>query len=453
MSNKENETEKLKGQATMKKTILVKKRLLIKYIVTYFIMIFCMVSLKVLSCYLPANSIKQNIARSVSKMQEEGLSPRMIYSQIPYDNATDAQVLSVCWSSVGEGQTNKLIAAIDNIEYSYPGDTDAVNWLCNLVQYASDGEALHVVRHWMGITVPLKILFIFFDYTQIRLVIMLILFGLSFEITRMVYNYDKYLSVAFFISLVAIDLASAFLTVNSYSMILLTFIALVYYLKHKNETMFDEKLFLFTIGGLTSYFDLMSAPVMTYLYSVIFMLILSKENKRCKQTFTFLVKTGISWLAGYIAVWIIQWGLSSIVLNENIFLNAVNEMSRMVDGKILEWLPEGKMERILAAIGLNKGVLLTSYLINDNFFIITLIMTGILFWMIRKDREKLYTYFMLLIVGIIPFGWFVVANNQSLIFYNLSFRILGGTVMVIVYFMCQCYGEIRKKYINYKRSK
>lgn len=236
-------------------------------------------------------------------------------------------------------------------------------------------------------------------------------------------------------------------------MILLTFIALVYYLKHKNETMFDEKLFLFTIGGLTSYFDLMSAPVMTYLYSVIFMLILSKENKRCKQTFTFLVKTGISWLAGYIAVWIIQWGLSSIVLNENIFLNAVNEMSRMVDGKILEWLPEGKMERILAAIGLNKGVLLTSYLINDNFFIITLIMTGILFWMIRKDREKLYTYFMLLIVGIIPFGWFVVANNQSLIFYNLSFRILGGTVMVIVYFMCQCYGEIRKKYINYKRSK
>lgn len=142
----------------MEKSVM-KKRLLSRYMIAYFIMIICMISLKIFSCCLPANPIRQNIARSAGKMQEEGISPRNIYSQIPYDNATDAEILSVCWSSVG--QKDKLIAAVDNIEYSFSGDTDAVSWLCNLVKNGQNGRVIHVVRHWMGITVPLKILFIF----------------------------------------------------------------------------------------------------------------------------------------------------------------------------------------------------------------------------------------------------------------------------------------------------
>lgn len=419
----------------------MKKCFLKKYIITYFIMCFCMVSLKFFSCCLPGTPIKRNIAGSVSKMQEEGLSPRIIYAQIPYDNATDAEVLSVCWSSLC--QKNKLIAAIDNVEYSYSNVADAISWLYNLVQNNSDGNAIHVVRHWMGITVPLKILFMFFDYTQIRLIIMMILFGLTFKIMKMAAAYDKYLSIGFFISIFAIDIASAYLTVNSYAVFLTTQITLIYYIKNKDNVTFNTGLFLFVVGGITSFLDLMSAPIMSYLYNVIFMFVLSKKQRDLKQSFVFLIKTGISWLSGYLSVWMMQWGLTSIVLKENIFMNAVNEMSRMVDGKILDWLPESKIDRIAAAIGLNKGLLLTSYFINNKLFILVCIFIGFLLWKIRKDRERINTYLMLMIVAMIPFGWFVFANNQSLIFYNLSFRIMGGTVMVFVYLVLQWFDEVK----------
>lgn len=274
---------------------------------------------------------------------------------------------------------------------------------------------------------------------------MIMLFGMSFEIMRMTYKYDKCLSVAFFISLFAIDILSAFLTVNSWSVVAVTLSALIYYIKKKDTATFDKGLFLFVLGGATCFLDLMSAPIMTYLYNVVFMLILSKDRVSLKQKCSFLIRTGVYWLTGYVSVWMVQWGLSSIVLHENIYLNAVTEMLRMVDGKILEWLPESKIDRIFAAIGLNKGLLLTSYFINFKLMMAVLMLIAVLFWAVRKDKEKLYTYSMLVIVGIIPFGWFVVANNQSLVFYNLSFRILGGTVMVAVYLLCQCYAEIREK--------
>lgn len=413
-----------------------------QYIVIYFVMVFIMLVLKVLSCCLPEEPIRFHIASSTEKMKEEGLVPNTLYHSIPYDNATDAQVLSVCWLSVGK--KSKLLAGVDDVQWGYPNDKgNAVDWLYNVVNYVDGGQAFHVVRHWMGITVPLKILFIFFDYTQIRLIILVVLFCLTFRIMQAVYKDDKNLSIAFGISLIAIDITSAFLTVNSYSMMLLTLIALIYYLNHKELFFTGGGYAFFVIGGLTCYFDLMSSPIMTYLYVAIFLLILNRNIRNLKSCFAFFIKTGVNWLAGYIFTWLAEWGVSSIALRENVFKDALNEMFRMVDGRVVDWMPENEIEKILGAIQINVNMLLTEPFINQTILFLILGLVGILLWYVRKDAEKFYMYFSLIIVGVIPFGWFVAASNQSFIFGNISYRILGATVMVGVYLLLQCYDKAR----------
>ena len=74
------------------------------------------------------------------------------------------------------------------------------------------------------------------------------------------------------------------------------------------------------IGGLTAFFDLLTAPLVTYgIPMIVLILLRSKMNKyTLKQDIFQYIKLSIMWIASYSLTYLAKWVIASIILNENI---------------------------------------------------------------------------------------------------------------------------------------
>ena len=217
---------------------MLRKGKLYLFLILFVGMAFVAILGKWVSCFLPSNLIQNNIRNSVAILREEGLVIPPLYSgRVSYDNATDAQVLSVIYSSVNKNEP-VLMRAFANEQISWEETTNPITWLEKLVNYDFEGgvKSIYVVRHWMGITVPLKVLLCFFDYGSIRTMLMVAIFLLLINLATKIYQIDKKLALSFVISFIAIDVGNICLTVNSWaiSMISLGAVYGIIYFRKKN---------------------------------------------------------------------------------------------------------------------------------------------------------------------------------------------------------------------------
>ena len=202
------------------------------------------------------------------------------------------------------------------------------------------------------------------------------------------------------------------------------------------------ELYCFLFGGLTAYFDLMSAPIMSYLYIMLFVIYFGDFN--IKTLMKKIILSGIAWLGGYLGLWSINWLIISLVLKENVSADVLNEIFRMTHGLTLDWAPDNKWDLLKDTITLNWNQLIMADTIN-RFTIFVKAFLGILmiFWTAKSFSLKDVKIKLLgmMVIAVIPFGWFICANNQAFIFYNLSYRILGPTVMAIAFIALEGVGN------------
>ena len=103
--------------------------------------------------------------------------------------------------------------------------------------------------------------------------------------------------------------------------------------------MSNEKagLLFFIIGGLTSFFDLLTAPLVTLGLPAIVLLLLRKKINRSghfKDYVFILLCISLSWLVGYAIIWVSKWLLASIFLHENILQDGFREVIQRTGSQI-----------------------------------------------------------------------------------------------------------------------
>ena len=347
------------------------------------------------------------------------------------DNYTDTLMYA---TAIHPGSGNALRDALYNKRYEYQTDDMAQS----LNDYAHDvvsKESLRYecsyARYWHGYLIVLKPLLFFLNVSEIRLFFLL---TQTFLVTWLLFLIMQKYGIIY-----TIPVLMAVLLLNPVVMPLSLQFSWVYYialagsiilLTVKRDPESEWYLYFFmALGMLTSYFDLLTYPLITLGFPLVLYLLENRKSLRIKR----ILRTAavcMAWLAGYVAMWCSKWVLTYVCCDKGIFRNVLAERNSMKT----TWSPAATTPwtsvcRALSVVS-NKVYLM--------WFILSL---GIFAAALVRRRQKtggrligiviraLPDYGLYIIVALLPLIWLGVMANHTYVHYWFSYRALSVTVL------------------------
>ena len=233
----------------------------------------------------------------------------------------------------------------------------------------------------------------------------------------MIDNNLKCYTIPFIISLFFIHPEVIGLSMQYAPIFFIMLISVFILLKFKDKLLENNNLiyYFLIIGMATSFFDLLTYPLITLGTPLIFYLLLENNKKSLKENMMKLLLFVGIWFFGYIGMWVSKWIISSIVLNQDIISNGLEVIS-----------VRSSTEGVSRFDALFKNISIYNY----PYYIGIMILIGI-YYIARliKIKEtitinKLKKIIPFLLIGITPFLWYLFASNHSYIHYWMTYRIL-----------------------------
>ncbi len=183
-------------------------------------------------------------------------------------------------------------------------------------------------RYWHGYVSVLRPLMYFFDFGDIRMINIIGQTALvMFMALSIAQKKGKPYAIMVFTSYMLLmpTALSASLQFTWVFYIAMSASLFVIKKQHCLETRFRYVYFFVVLGMLTSYFDLLTYPLVTWGFPIIWWIVLSEEDSDKLNYLKKVVITGIGWIFGYGFMWLGKGVLGSIVLKQNILEEALNQ--------------------------------------------------------------------------------------------------------------------------------
>lgn len=389
---------------------------------------------------LPVSPMKENVARSSAIFDYEGVYPQLVqgYKASQLDNCTDAIMLGIAAYSeeTADGIRNAAALAMDARRVEFRGD-DPVR---SLNDYANDVEGkeerkqvVGYTRYWHGYLIPLKLLLLFFDYGDIRFLNLFAQFFLTgWLMILMLEKGRKRLLIPFAILICVLNPVAEAMSLQFSSVYYITLVSMLLILRGKEEKMIRcAACFFFCIGVLTSFFDLLTYPLLTLGVPLTLMFLLFEG--RMEEKLLLLVKACCTWGLGYAGMWGCKWLVASILLQRNIFSDAYQQVllrsSMQSDGSALQW---GEV------IWRNMRVLLRwPYLFL--FAGAGIVLLKKVWGVGLKDKvcSALLFGIPFFLIALIPVIWFCILGNHSYEHYWFTYRALGISCFTLLAYLAE----------------
>ena len=380
-----------------------------------------------LAYLLPTDRMQSKVSASAEIFAREREYPRVIpgYVSTQLDNYTDSWMVGNAVYGDSAEPVWKQALTCTRAEYG-EGPLDG------LLRYLAGEDGFReedYTRYWHGYLVVLKPFFLFFDYADLRfvnvvleLMLMMCVFA---QLSGMGYRKEAwgYVVAVLFIMPVVVPLSIQFSII-----FYVTHIAAIVLLKRYHQIMGRKRMLLFfqLIGMTASFFDLLTYPVASLGVPLVCLLIL-EHDREFWHKIKNIISLSISWGFGYGAMWAGKWILSTVILQDNVILNALEQISmrssHVQDG-----------ERI---------TMIDTWLRNVEFYFekpyLVLITVCVLIALagIARNRKQFRSMMAdvipLLIVAAIPFAWYAFAGQHSYEHHWFTYRALITSV-----FACMC---------------
>lgn len=391
------------------------------YIAIYIVMI-SLFSIGMIAVYaLPNGRIRDNIKESEAHiLMSSGNNNPLFGSYITgmqLDAFTDMLILDI---SINKGKSEDEAIVNRAFENSWFSEND------NMV--LSIEESLYMdniynnygySRYWHGIQTIIRPLLIVFNYEEIKalfMVIMSIFLGVAMLLIKR--NLSGVHAVAFLMSMIIVGFSVVSISLQYVGIFAITLIAviLINILYMHNKEKFLPYLF-FIIGGCTTFFDLLTAPVITLGLPLIIVIMLKNrkdEDIKFKSFIKTMIVYSMVWAIAYAITFVTKWGIASLVLHRDEFSVAVNQLLFRVNGS------EEFQTTRMGAIKENLKY------INNKVFILIMLMSFIA-WipLFIKHRKKLKDMKNIVFIGLIaiyPYIWYVAFSNHSSIHAWFTYR-------------------------------
>lgn len=374
---------------------------------------------------IPTDKLRQNVAESLTTFEREGVyfTIQETYNS-RLDNFTDSLMMGI---AVFSGENGAVDDAMNNYVIANK-DADNIQALRSYINNEPTGFYSYG-RYWHGYLVILKPLLLIFSYPEIRslnsffqLVLMLMLMlGLH---KRNMTRFCIPLMVSWYIMCPpAIMLSIQFSTV-----FYITFIAsllIVYF--HEYIEKFGYIPFFLLLGAVTSFFDLLTYPVLSVIVPLTFLFILRKNEEVTFLSLTGdIVAHGASWGIGYGAMWASKWLIATVVTETNFITESMNQVQWRTGNISLEG------ETLVITDGLERCIELLQ--LPQNKFVLSGCLFLLLFILVKNRRSSCYSVLRMypfVFLAIVPVIWLIVTCNHSFIHFWFTYRNLAATIFAL----------------------
>lgn len=376
----------------------------LSYIKTFVLLIATYFVLCVLSSMIPNDRIKYFVTKSAVELDKEGCYPKAILNldQCQMDNFTDALILNqmTCIDS-----RKPIISAMAVYRRN-----DNVNMTHALLEYLQNdsGSSTQYARYWHGTTFLFRPFFNFMDYTMLRFLLFafssVLLFLFAIKYSRKTNIWKTLLLIISFLSCYGFVMQ---FSLQFFPVLAIAFGGAILLCNGNEKINQNIGLFFFIIGSITSFFDLLTTPLLTLgIPLLVWISLQPREQIEIKKDIANVIKHSVSWFLGFALTWVTKWLLGTIALKENIFLDAWEQsVYRLEAEDFTRW----------DAISQNFGML------NQPLIMIalSLILIAIIISFNKNGWKKAVLF---VIVGLMPYCWYFVLSNHSYQHWWFTYR-------------------------------
>ncbi len=277
--------------------------------------------------FIPQEKMKENAWESAILMHREGLGsfmwPTVKMTQL--DGYTDGVMLNTAYTETDDGIRDILLDTRVQVREINPMESFYEVIALENKEYRVETYG----RYWHGYQILWRPLLCFFNYGEIRQINMAVQLALVFAFLYLLFLAgEKALAIPFFgmyLFLTPLALFSSMQFSPCFYLMLLTSMALVGLRAYLNDTR-RNCLFLI-VGILTAFFDLLTYPFVTLGIPLITYLAVDKEcRENWKKSIKDIVFYSVSWGIGYVGMWGAKWIAASVLTDENVIMDAVNQV-------------------------------------------------------------------------------------------------------------------------------
>ena len=364
---------------------------------------------------IPTTNMKSNLSSNIKDFRQEE-----IYHHIDkyghngmLDNFTDSLMLL---QAINESDSYPYVQSLEN-KRPINNDLD----IRDTIEKYINNESLDSVnynRYWHGYLIFLKPLLYLFDYFTIRYINLILQSLLTLIVVILLIKKTNVLyTLSFLGSLFILQPYITSLSLQYSSVYCITLISSIFLLI-KNKLNKEITYIFLIIGILTSYFDLLTYPIITFGIPAVIFLVLNKEE----VIFLDFIKIGLAWASGYLGMWIGKWILTSLILNINVFKIAFETISFRTSSSAMSQ-DISRLETVKSnyLYGLNKNVII----VNGLLFIINSIIIFIKKYQFNLNKKIILP---LIILILAPTIWIFITANHASIHYFYTHKSIAISV-------------------------
>ena len=254
---------------------------------------------------------------------------------------------------------------------------------------------------------------------------------------------DLITALIFLFGLLSVNIFVVSQSINEFLVFLISFIGILILLKFKDKIK-DIGMFFFVIGSITSFLELLTAPVISFgLCAFVYFLLLQKDNSKIssKDYIKEFIKIGFLWCLGYIATWGAKWIITEMFFNRNIISKSLNQVIYRIS------MPSSKNKAAPTSFNVLFNVLINLSLPFLIILFISFVYIVINFISSYKNKKLLNKCLPYILLSIVPLLWIVVVKQHSYTHPYFAYRTFSITMVCFLMIVKIIYNnkKIREK--------
>ncbi len=377
---------------------------------------------------IPTEKIDENIRKSVDDFYfTAGNHSVFSWCHSELDDFTDAWILMETAYSDTE---NSLKSAME-VSNGLTKDYDVFKLSVLYKHYIEDEALVKTIsyeRYWHGILVLTKIIFCFTDYFGLRVINMVVQYGVMATICILLVKKNlKYYLIPYLLTVLSFVPTTLVLSIQYSTCYYILNIGLIVILITSRKS--SPKVFLY-MGIALAYFDFLTYPITVLgIPGTLFFVMNQKYSLR--KELEDMIKIFYCWGIGYGGMWFSKWLIASIVLRRNIFQQAFTSMALRTSSTDSEHSINLK-ETFLRNINNFKDTPFRYFLV---LFILSMLVFIAFRFLINRHRISVLRIVGIVvpfvIISLLPFFWYAITLNHSFIHAFFTNKALTVTVFAI----------------------
>ena len=375
------------------------------------------------ACCLPLTGLK-DAQETADLFRKEGNRPQVIptYISSTGDGYTDALMLAE--ALFDDPQVSPLEQAV--YVYRRANSESASVDIADYLEGKDMQWTISYERYWHGFLVFLRPLLMVFSYADLRMLIcaaQMMLFALMAVLISKKGMTE--LIVPFSAMILTLSPMGTMLSLQYFSTYIVMMLGMFAVLTADEWLCGGARYFYFflLLGMLTCYVDFLTYPLAALCMPLALALWMHREETGMLR---FAVGACVMWCIGYLGFWALKWAAGSLLVQDNLIMNALYRMKYQTSAEHAE--TAGRFESIIrnAAVVLKPGYIVL-YLSSAVICALPLL---------RGNREagSLLSGSRLLLpaLALAPFAWWLLAANHSLVHTFFTYRLISITVFALL---------------------